>query len=109
MVFPLIPILATMAAGTLINAGSSLYQQNNYRQMTSGQNVQYRQWIRDYEKNTGRHIRYDRLPSNASGQLYANQYGINNSYAQSIGTFGSGAKSLATLGLGYNHYLNRKL
>lgn len=106
---PLIPLLATLAIGSTLNLGASLYQQNNYRQLTNAQNAQYKQWISDYEKNTGRRIRYDRLPNNAAGQLYANGYGINNSYAQSVGTAGSYSRSIATLGLGYNHYLNRKL
>lgn len=107
MVFPLVPLaLAGLLAGTGISTVSSLYQQNNYRSLTSAQNSDYRRWISDYEKNTGRHIRYPNLPNNAGGQLLANGYGISNSYAQTFGTIGSAAKSYGAISLGAYRYNN---
>lgn len=97
-----------MAAGTLGNLASSLYQQNNYRNATRQVNDQYRQWVSDYQKNTGQKIRYDKLPSNASGMLFQNEnVGIPNSYAQTWGTAFSGIKSFGTMGLGYK-YANKR-
>lgn len=104
MVVPLIPLAlgGLLAGGTIGNLASSLYQQNNYRNYTNTVNQQYRQWISDYQKNTGRSIRYDKLPSNASGMIYQNEnVGIPNSYAQSWGSGFSAMKSMGAIGLGY--------
>lgn len=110
MVLPLIPLALAglLAGGTIGNMATSFYQQNNYRNYTNAVNGQYQQWIKDYEKNTGRHIRYDKLPSNASGMMFQNQtVGIPNSYAQSWGTMFSGMKSAGAIGLGYYGAKNR--
>lgn len=103
MVVPLVALgLGLMGAGMVGNTISSLYQQNNYRQYTNEVNKQNRQWISDFERNTGRKIRYDKLPNNAAGSIYQSEnLGIPNSYAQSWGTAFSGFRSVGAMGLGY--------